>query len=242
MYRVGICSCNRAIQSTLVESLLKISIELDFEFKLKLFSTPVELIGYYRNENPNLHIILVDTDAKDLSYSRLIVNIRNVYDGEFKPIILVNDIEYVINNLEMQPFEYLFKPIAYAQIKKKIVNICRNIRRSESEYICVNSSGENILLKHRDIIMIESAKDLSSKGKLEIETKAGRLIAKGKLSDYAEKLRRYQFLQIHRSYVVNLDYVNSLRGNSIVLKDHREFPIGRSKMKDIRAIYNRFAL
>lgn len=242
MYRVAICSDKKRSQSKLVNALLKISIELDFEFQINLFSFGEELLKHYREENENFHIIIVDTKIEDIKSTELIKNIRSVYDSEFKTVILAENTEYVLKNLEIQPFSYILDPINHSIFRRKIIDICKDIERSDGKYVFISSGGEDILLKYSDIILIESAKELSSKGKLEVETVGRKYIAKGKLSDYAEKLRNHYFLQIHRSYVVNLDYINKVKSKSVVLKDDRELPIGRTKVKDIRAAYSRFVL
>lgn len=242
MYRIGICSDTKIVQSTMVDCLLKLSIELDLEFQVKVFSEASELMNYYRDENPNLHMILVDVTMGDQKCRELVKNIREVYDGEVYTLFLVDKLDFVLNNIAIQPFSYIAKPITYEALKKKIVEICKHIRNSENQYVFINSNGENVLLKFRDIVLIETVKDLSSKGQLGIETINGKYVAKGRLSDYAEKLKSNYFLHIHRSYLINLDYVNKFRNRSIVLKDGREFPIGRSKLKEVRQLCSKFVL
>lgn len=242
MYRVGICSDKRKNQSNVVNSLLKASIETDLDFQIKLFSSGESFLDYYRSEGENIHFAIVDTGIEDVRSVDLVKNIRNVYDSDLRTIIMAESVDNVISNLEIQPFRYVLNPINYGIFRQKVVEVCKDIDRAEDEYVLINSDGEDLLLKQSDIILIESAKELSSSGKLEVETREGRYIAKGRLSNYAEKLRSHSFLQIHRSYLVNLDYVNKIKSKSVVLKDERELPIGRTKAKDVKAAYSRFVL
>lgn len=47
------------------------------------------------------------------------------------------------------------------------------------------------------------------------------------LNEVAEQLSLRQFVRIHRSFVVNLEYLDSYMGNFVVLKNGKELPIGR---------------
>lgn len=242
MYRIGIVSGDRGMQSYMVDALLRISIKIDREFKVQIFSAYEELMDYYRNENPNIHILIADMITKDTISNKAISNIRSVYDADFKLLLVTMDMETIVENLGIQPFEYLVQPLSYKKLREKMTKLCRDIDRAKEQYVLINSSGEDVILRYSDIILIESAKELSSKGKLEVETTSGRYLASGRLSDYAERLRNHYFLRIHRSYLVNLDYINRFKKSSIVLKDERELPIGRTKQKDIKEMCSRFVL
>ena len=50
------------------------------------------------------------------------------------------------------------------------------------------------------------------------------------------------FLQTHRSYMLNLNYVDRIIGNDIILSNHEKVPIAQGRTKEIRQAYLSFQM
>ena len=66
------------------------------------------------------------------------------------------------------------------------------------------------------------------------------------LNNYESNLRKCRFFRIHKSYLINLDYVKEMRvsynsGYCVKLKHYESecLPIGRSQIKEFRQIFER---
>ena len=60
----------------------------------------------------------------------------------------------------------------------------------------------------------------------------------GSLSELEEKLSAYgNFLRIHRSYIVNLDYVQSISSRTVTMACLKEIPIPRNKYNEIKEAF-----
>ena len=61
---------------------------------------------------------------------------------------------------------------------------------------------------------------------------------RGALSDYENKfLERKEFIKIHRSYILNMDYIRSFESGEITTYSGRRFPVSRLLAKDIKEQY-----
>ena len=61
---------------------------------------------------------------------------------------------------------------------------------------------------------------------------------RGALSDYENIfLDRKEFLKIHRSYILNMDYIHSIEAGEIVTYSGKRFPVSRLVAKDIKEHY-----
>lgn len=61
------------------------------------------------------------------------------------------------------------------------------------------------------------------------------------LADFEEKfLSRPEFLKPHRSYLINLNYVESIDGNSIMTRNGHNIPVSRQRRNQVQEAYVRF--
>ena len=76
----------------------------------------------------------------------------------------------------------------------------------------------------RDIYYLEY-----SSRKIRMKTKAGDLWMKGSIAKMGERLEKYDFAVPHKSFVVNLYQIRSLKGYDIVLADGSVLPLSQKK-------------
>ncbi len=63
------------------------------------------------------------------------------------------------------------------------------------------------------------------------------------LTGFEEKLlSRPEFLKVHRSYLVNLNYVQAVSGGSIVTNNGHTIPVARQRLKQVQDAYMHFLL
>ena len=71
-------------------------------------------------------------------------------------------------------------------------------------------------------------------------------LQKESLNNYENVLRKCRFFRIHKSFLINLDYVQEMRvsynsGYCVVLRHYENecLPIGRSQIREFRQIFDR---
>ena len=52
-----------------------------------------------------------------------------------------------------------------------------------------------------------------------------------------ERVKKYDFLFIHKSYLINYRYIETIRYDSVTMTDGTEFSISQSRRKEIRKRY-----
>ncbi|MCQ5056393.1 LytTR family transcriptional regulator DNA-binding domain-containing protein, partial [Agathobaculum butyriciproducens] len=52
-----------------------------------------------------------------------------------------------------------------------------------------------------------------------------------------ERVKQYDFLFIHKSYLINYRYIETIRYDSVTMTDGTEFSISQSRRKEIRKRY-----
>ncbi|WP_165022600.1 LytR/AlgR family response regulator transcription factor [Dysgonomonas sp. ZJ279] len=141
--------------------------------------------------------------------------------------------EYALDSYEVEAIDYLIKPVELDRFKKaveKAVAYHSLLMREEKEDIDVeNIENESIFVKSdrryfkvnlKDILFIEGLKDY-----VIIQLQDQRIITKMNLKTMHELLPQKTFQRINRSYIVNVNQIDSFDNNDVFIKTH-EIAIG----------------
>lgn len=176
-----------------------------------------------------IDLILVNADVsseKDLEYLKL-GSTRSLI------ILLTDDPLYDIIQLDQRIFDCLVKPVtesrfrlAYHRLRSHFLHeqqlAAKPGRTNSSPTILVKSGAEQHQLLTSDIVYIESDGEY-----LKYHTEKGRFMALGSLRRLANSLNS-DFVQVHRSYVVNRAYVIAKTRQQLELVGNRIIPIGKT--------------
>lgn len=134
----------------------------------------------------------------------------------------------------------------YFQMKKKSKEV--ELKSSEIEALNtqVNILQEKlkptqdfITLKSKAVIPLEELMYIQSDGpyvELFIESKDRPEVDRNSLKSILASLPNNQFIQVHRSYIVNINYIQSIYATNLVLKDGTELNISRTFKSGIESV------
>lgn len=157
--------------------------------------------------------------------------------------------DYAVKAFEIGAVDYLLKPFDYERVKKTMERLKEQIREkpaSSSGYeinkIMVNAGTSFQVLDVSKIVYIET-----EKRSCKIHMADGTFYMQNEsLNNYEMNLRKRRFFRIHKSYLINLDYVMAMQvsynnGYCVKLKyyENENLPIGRSQIKEFRQIFER---
>jgi two-component system, LytTR family, response regulator LytT len=117
-----------------------------------------------------------------------------------------------------QPKGYLLKPFTPDEIKKMMENVMGELA---STYLIVNDKGKKKKLYFNKIMYIKSDNNY-----LEIYTSTKTFIERQKLTDIESILPKDSFQRVHRSYLVNTNFVEGLSNNNLTINGI-EIPVSR---------------
>ena len=142
-------------------------------------------------------------------------------------ICIINDIELVFDIIALLPLSIWRKKyiIHDSQSLKDMISHHSIL----STYMEFKSNSNTIIVNTNDIIYVESFSHY-----LIIHTTNSDFRIREKLSTAKEKLKKYGFIQIHKSYLVNKKYIRSINANDCEIYNNVVLPIGKK--------YNRIKL
>lgn len=212
-----------------------------------------EAIGAIEEKQPDL--IFLDIQMKDMSGFEVLENIQST---SFPLIVFVTAYDqYAIKAFDIFAFDYLLKPFkeerfalsvdkAVASLEKQhtselpqsdqiksLLNYLSDQHSTAtspafSNTIPIKGAGKISFVEIQDIVHIEA-----SGYYIEIHTADKKYLLRESLSNMAEKLDDQFFLRIHRSTIVNLQYLEELKNNGaseveVVMKNSRAFRVSKS--------------
>lgn len=178
-------------------------------------------------ENPKSYpfdMIILDIQMKKISGIELAKRIRN----KDKSVILafVSGVaDYVFEGYEVQAIRYILKPIKQQQVFE-LLDLVKTKEVEREKFMVLSISGEKKKVKYSDILYVESMGHY-----VIFHLKNEKIDYKQNISNLFEELSENNFVRTHRSYIVNLKYVDKITRDTCCLTEHIEVPISRSAYK-----------
>lgn len=188
------------------------------------FSDAIKAIEYLKTETVDL--IFLDIHLPKLSGIEFLKSIKN------PPSVILTTAfsDYAIESYELDVVDYLLKPFSFQRFVKAVskINLDKQTEQKADsandkilDEIFVKSGYEHIKIKISDIQYISSDADYT-----ELITTSKKYLSNESLKHWRSSIS--QFVQVHKSYVINPDYIEKVAGNQVHLKNDTIVPIGRA--------------
>jgi len=195
---------------------------------LATFQSAMDANNYFKSNTVDL--VFLDVNLPDISGLDFIKTVKNA------PAIIMTTAypEYAVSSFELDTIvDYLVKPFGFDRflkavnkaedrlIKKDVVN--QTVE--DSIFLNVDKTLHKIIL--HDLLFLESDRNY-----ITIVTQTQKLSFIDSLKNWNQKLPDLEFVQIHKSYIINAKYVTKISGNEVYINTHR-LPIGRTYKADL---------
>lgn len=180
------------------------------------FDNPLEAFDFISREPVDL--ILVDIQMPDLTGIEFT---RSISKGP-KVIFTTAYEKYALEGFRLDVVDYLLKPFSYEEFFKAVQKAIRLIRLEHKSTNQVDSNNEFLFLKSEykvkrinfhDILYIEGLKDYV---KVYTKNDPKPILSLTSLKILETKLPDRLFLRVHRSFIVNLEKIDTIERSRIV--------------------------
>ena len=143
---------------------------------------------------------------------------------------------YTLEAFEAAVVDYLLKPYPFERFFKAVTRVYNAIAIHQENvernfFIYADKTLYNIQVD--DILYLKAEVDY-----VKVVTKDKNILVLDSLSNWKMKLQPFNFLQVHRSYIIHIDQITKVQGNQVFMEDEI-IPIGKSfKEKFIDTIKN----
>ncbi|MEG1432950.1 LytR/AlgR family response regulator transcription factor [Eubacterium sp.] len=197
---------------------------------IKVFESGESLLFHCDEDINFFSIIFMDIEMNKLNGIQTMIKMRKKgYVGDL--IYLTSFKEYVFDSFDTMPINYFLK---WDNIDEKLIEILstafQNISLRKKIYISITTKKSQILILKKEIMYIES-----DKRKVLFHLINKRLYdCYAKLGEIHEMLSDDIFIRIHKSYIVNFDYIKGIEDNTMILNDDTRLPISRMYIQSVK--------
>ena len=188
------------------------------------FTQPVQALQFLR-ENP-VDLLFLDIQMPEISGMDFIRMVR----GRSKVILTTAYSEFVTEGFELEVADYLLKPIPFPRFLRAVQRIedaatppatpsPSTAEDISDDYFFVKTElkGKMLKINFRDIDYIESMKNYVA-----IHHNGNRTMALLNMKDLEERLPVRYFMRIHRSYIIAVEKIVAIEGNTVALRNIKE--------------------
>lgn len=224
MYKVAICEDNNLHLNILLNYFDKYKDKHGYNFDIDTFESGE---GFINQDFTKYEIIVLDIQMKEIDGIETAKIIRNK-NSSSKIIFTTSFDKYSIEGYKVNAHRYLLKPIDESEFIESITTILRELEEKEV-YVNINNKDEIVRLKVVDIYYIEIYNRKTC-----IHTKYNEYISKTSLNDWVYRLSKFGFALSHKSFLVNMNYIDSIEKDIIVLNNKKIVPVSKRKSKQFK--------
>ena len=185
------------------------------------------------NSDKEFHIIFLDIDMKGLDGIETAKKLRE-YDKKVKIIYVTNYTDYTYSAFSVHAFGYLVKPLN----KKELYN------QLDEALSYTGEISKNLEFITRDgVIRIDTNSIYYfeyEQRKVIMKTIDKNYILKKKISEIGKDIQDYGFEMPHKSFVVNLYNIKTIKGYDVHMMDGSVIPLSQKKSSQFRDSLNRY--
>ena len=228
MIRIAVVDDENIICAQIERYLLQIAKELNIHFEIDVFYSGKELCKHLE-QSICFDVIFLDIEMDDVSGITASQFIRKqLLDDGVQIVYVSGKTQYALELFQYSPLDFLVKPVEYAELKEVVSKISR-IMGLWTDVFSYKKNYDTVKVKLRDIIYFES-----EGRKIKIVTTNGTDEFYAVMEELSSQLERFDFISIHRSYLVNYHQIKVFRYDEVEMTDDTVLPIGRSKRKEIQ--------
>ena len=211
-----------------------------------LENTPqLELVGVYSNavearealDKTEIDLIFLDIQLPGMTGLNFLKSLRQ------SPLVILTTAygEYALESYEFNVIDYLLKPISLERFTRaiskltngRLLTLSAKDREISYDHLFIKSGSKFFKINFSEIIFIESMKDY-----LKIHAREHQLITHQTMSDMEKLLPPRQFIRVHKSFIVAVEHIKSIYGNTIEA-GKASIPIGSSYKNNVLDLIGR---
>jgi len=192
----------------------------------------LECIGIYETglnipiaELQKTDVLFLDIQLPELNGLSFLKTISNPP----KVIVTTAFPNYAIEAFEEAVVDYLLKPFSYERFFKAVTRVRNDAIHQNKEVdknLFLYSDKTLYKINADDVLFLKAEVDY-----VNVVTEEKNILILDSLRNWKEKLQSFRFIQVHRSYIINIDKIKKVYGNQVFIDD-KAIPIGKTYKED----------
>ena len=228
---IAICEDLESDRQALQHMINKYCNDYNLGLEFSTYTNGNDLLSNFTSGKFKLIFLDIYLNNSNLTGIEIAKQIR-IHDQECIIIFMTTSRDHALDAFKVDAMQYLVKPLDY-NIIKRIFDKTQKLFSENMSFIEVPSNGLSVKILLKDIYYIEVYDKTSL-----IHTNLNTIKTYTPLSKLWELLDGSSFLRCHRSYIVNMFYIDDILETDFLLKDGKKIPIRKEDSSDIKQTYS----
>ena len=229
MLNICLCDDNIEILNYYSNRIKELSDENNYAFTIETFESGESLI-FELEDNPNrFNVIIIDIIMKNINGIEATKILRDYgYDGII--IFLTSSKEFALDSFKVEPLNYILKNDSDNRFDDIFIKAAREVNKIANKNMIISTKSKNIVINLDSILYMESLGKKVILHKVSGDVKEVNCVFK----DIYDRVKKFGFVRCHKSYILNIKYIQSFNKLECTLQNDVITPIGRKYSKDFR--------
>ena len=228
--RIAVVDDNEKDAEYLKSCILRCGMEQNETFEVTVYP---DAESFLRGYQYNFDLVILDIDMPGRNGMEAARALRE-HDESVALMFVTNMPQYALEGFSVDAVDYILKPISYPNFRVKMQKALRYVERNRDYPISLKTTQGYVKLMVSDIRYIESELHY-----LTFHTKSGDYRIRGLLSENEALLAPYHFSRCNASYLVNLRYVEAIKGNDVIVAGSA-LPISRGRKASFLSDFTKY--
>lgn len=236
MIKIAFCDDDMEVLHQMNELLDRYRVERNEDITYAAFQSPFELLTEIeKGIRPD--ILFLDVVMPGQNGMDVAKEIRQ-YDTNVKIIFLTSSPEFAVESYTVGAYFYQLKPIWEESFFRLMDSVLSECEKKKKNSLILHSKDS---ITRINLQQLEYCEVLGRKLLFHLENGAV-LEGAGSLDDLAGQLMQYcNFFRPHRSFLVNMEYIQNISSRSIKMVNDAVIPIPHGKCSEIKNTYMEYA-
>lgn len=208
---------------------------------IQTFTDPTKALIYTADKSNKIDLIFLDIQMSRLNGLTLAEHLPE----ETRIILTTAYPDYALQGYEMDVIDYLLKPFSFDRFQRAVHKMLllkeridpakdngEKLKPTGDDFIFVRTDYKTLKVKIADILYIEGSGNYVT-----LHTPKGKILVLQNLKKFEDQLKPYQFMRVHRSFIISFNHIDSIEKGWILIND-TEIPIGDSYRESFQQFLN----
>jgi DNA-binding LytR/AlgR family response regulator len=233
MLQIAVCDDNIDELSNMVQLINQYRTSKNFDCEYAVFPNGFELIDVLQ-KGKRFDIYCLDIIMPGFSGMNAAEEIRG-FDKTAQILFFSSSPEFALKSYSVKAVNYVLKPVTKEKLFFTFDEMLERIKTEEDEDVLIVKSKDGI-----QKILISNLVFTEVYGRNVLyHLRSGKVIeCTEPFSAVCDNLLKYEcFIRVHRCYLVNMQYVDTIENNKITLQSLSSVPVAQGKVREIKEQY-----
>ena len=225
LLKIAVCDDEPIALKQIEQYLLQIQQETEhLQFSIFFFSDAEDLLAHMPRD---IQLLLLDIRMPGSSGIETARKLRK--EGlDFYLFFITSNTQYALDGYSVHAYAFLSKPLQYTHLKTHLLEVAARIQKTSPALVSLKDGASSHVVDFTEVVYTEVFGHTS----VIVFENSPSLKLKISLDELEKFTANHSFFRCHKSYLINLRKVKSIRPAEIIMSNGDVIPLSRNRKQD----------